>query len=211
MARFGILVLLLAPAGLAAQTPFAPLGLKVGKVPDSLYAQLPQLPKDQCCLVEDVEPDSRAARVGLRRFDVIVSLDKKTVADARSLEEQLGRLKKGQKALLSVVRAGKKIALPVDAHRTDNADANLKASAKGGEPPAVTIQFQPMDHGRLNLVLTYASAVTGKMERLAYIGQLAEIERQIQTDFREQRLPERVQDLVEVALERVRTINESQK
>jgi hypothetical protein len=210
MSRFAVLVLLLAPAGLAAQTPVAPLGLKVGKVPDSLYAQLPQLPKDQCCLVEDVESESRAARVGLRRFDIIVSLDKKTVADARSLEEQLSRLKKGQKALLSVVRAGKKIALPVDAHRTDN-DANPKAAAKGGEPPAVTIQFQPMDHGRLNLVLTYASAVTGKMERLAYIGQLAEIERQIQTDFREQRLPERVQDLVEVALERVRTINESQK
>jgi hypothetical protein len=133
------------------------------------------------------------------------------VADAKSLDEQLGRLKKGQKALLSVVRAGKKMALPVDAHRADNASADAnpaKAAAKGGEPPAVTIQFQPMDHGRLNLVLTCASAVTGKMERLAYIGQLAEIERQIQTDFREQRLPERVQDLVEVALERVRTISQ---
>ena len=121
-------------------------------------------------------------------------------------------------AAATLFRAGREMLLAFAAHRQDDGKEQLangvsapKALIKPGGPPAVTIQFQPMDNGRLNLVLSFYSDNSGKMESLAYRGALGDIEQQIHTDAREKRLPERVQDLVEVALRRVRTINQNQK
>jgi len=50
------------------------------------------------------------------------------------------------------------------------------------------------------------------MERIPYDGQLADIERMIQADAKDKRLPERVYDLVDAAIKtRVRAINQKQK
>ena len=101
------------------------------------------------------------------------------------------------------------------AQRKDNMAENTYLAPKGtfkpGGPPAVTIQLQSLENGRLNLVLTFYANNSGKMERLAYQGNLGAIEKQIQADAREKRVPDRFQDLVEVALKRVRTINQNQK
>jgi hypothetical protein len=197
------------PADLLAQTVDS-LGLKLVRVPDALQAQVPLLPKNQGILVESVAPKSLAWRGGLRRFDVIVAIDAKPVADAEALE----KLPPGQTAQLSIFRAGREMLLTFDPNRKENALQNEYLAPKGtlkpGGPPAVTIQLQPLDNGKLSLVLTFY-ADNGKMERFPYVGQLSDIERQIQKDNRDQRLPERVQDLVDVALKRVRVINQQQK
>jgi C-terminal processing protease CtpA/Prc len=216
MARPGLWsIFFLLSAGLSAQPPDPSFGLKLGKVPEILYAQVPLLPKDQGILVEAVEPHSPAWRGGLRKFDVIVSLDAKPAADAKGLDDKLQHAKAGQNVEVTLFRAGREMVLAFDAHRKEMTPENEYLTPKGfikpGGPPAVTIQLQPMDKGRLNLVLSFYSNNSGKMERLAYNGQLEDIEHQIQTDTRAQRLPERVQDLVEVALRRVRTINQNQK
>jgi hypothetical protein len=216
MARLGLWsVLLLVPSGLCAQDPDAAFGLKLGKVPEVLYAQIPQLPKNQGVLVEIVLPQSPAWRGGLRRFDIVVSLDAKPCTEPKALDENIRRLQPGLGGKVTIFRAGREMELAFDANRKENALESEYLTPKGfikpGGPPAVTIQLQPMDNGRLSLVLTFYSDNSGKMERLAYNGHLGDIERQIQTDARAKRLPDRVQDLVDVALRRVRVINQNQK
>jgi hypothetical protein len=200
---------------LFGQTPDAPWGLKLGKVPEVLYAQIPQLPKNQGVLVETVVPQSPAWRGGLRRFDVIVSLDAQPCTDPKILDEKLRRLQPGQGGNATIFRAGHEMGLAFDANRKENARESEYLTPKGlikpAGPPAVTIQLQPMENGRLSLVLTFYSDNSGKMERLAYNGRLGDIEQQIQTDARVKRLPDRVKDLVDVALKRVRVINQNQK
>jgi hypothetical protein len=206
-------VFLFVAGSLFAQTPEPSFGLKLGKVPEAVYAQVPQLPKSQGILVEAVQPNSPAWRGGLRPFDVIVSMDTKPLADYKAVDEKLHQLRPGQSAWVTLFRAGREMLLAFDAHRKEDGKEHLmpKGLIKPGGPPAVTIQFQPVDNGRLNLVLSFYSDNAGKMESLAYNGPLGDIEQQIHTDAREKRLPDRVQDLVEVALKRVRTINQNQK
>jgi hypothetical protein len=213
MVRIGTWVFFLLPAGLFAQNP--DLGLALGKVPAALYAQLPNLPPNQGILVEALTHQAPAWRGGLRPFDVIVALGAKPVTDAKSFGEQLRHLKQAQAVELQIFRAGREMVLTFDTSRKENTPESTylipKGSLKPGGPPSVTMQLQPLESGRLRLVLTFYSDNSGKMERLPYSGQLGEIERQIQKDSLERRLPERVQDLVEVALKRVRAINQSQK
>src|SRR5207253_2421691 len=93
--------LVLMGASLRAQAPEASFGLTLGSVPEALYAQMP-LPKDQGVLVEAVEPHSPAWRGGLRRFDIIMSLDAAAPRqDAKAITEQLKRVKV---AKLTIVR-----------------------------------------------------------------------------------------------------------
>ena len=214
MARSGLALVFLALAeSLFAQAPDPSLGMKLGKVPEALYAQVPQLPKNQGILVEAVQPNSPAWRGGLRSFDIIVSVDSKPLADAKTADEKLHQLKPGQSVGVTLFRAGREMVLAFDVHRKEDSNEYLtpKGLIKAGGPPAVTIQLQPMDNGRLNLVLIFYSDNSGKMEHLAYKGPLGDIEQQIHADAREKHLPDRVQDLVEVALTRVRTINQNQK
>jgi hypothetical protein len=212
MARLSFVCAGLFLAGAAnAQTAGPSLGLKLAKVPDALYAQLPDLPKNQGVLVESVKPNSPAWRGGLRPFDIIMSLDSQPLADGKAAEKKLRQAKAGQGVGLVLWRAGHATVLAFDPHRPDNALEATKGLTKPGGPPAVTIHLQPMDDGQLSLVLIYYSDKSGKLERLSYKGPLGDIERQIHTDAGAKRLPDRVQDLVEVALQRVRTINQSQK
>jgi hypothetical protein len=88
-----------------------------------------------------------------------------------------------------------------------SAEYSPKAYIKPGGPPAVSVQVQPLEKDRLSLVIHYYSDQSSKLQRFSCTGQLAEIESQVQTEAREQRIPERVWDLVQVALGRIRTLN----
>jgi hypothetical protein len=215
MARCGWWFLLLVPAHAGAQTTATPYGLKLGKVPDAVYAHVPQLPKNQGVLVEEVAPNSPAWRRGLRPFDVIVSVDAKPQADPEVVGKKLGGPKPGHSAPVTLFRAGREMVLHADGtHKDNDLDDALsvpKGIIKPGGPPAVVIQLQPLDNGQLSLRLTYYSANSGKMEHMAYTGPLGDIERQIQQHARDKRFSDSVQDLVDVALKRVRSINQSQK
>jgi hypothetical protein len=205
------LALFVLSSTLCAQTPDTSFGLKLGKVPEVLYAQVPRLPKNQGILVEAVEPNSPAWRGGLRPFDVIISLDARPSVDSRAAMDKLHALKPGQSVVLGLLRAGREMLLAFDGHRKEDVGRAPKALFKPGGPPTVTIQLQPTDNGEINLTLSYYSDNSGKMEQRAYMGPLGHIEQQIQVDAHEKRLPDRLQDLVEVALQRVRVINQHQK
>src|SRR5262245_18806517 len=68
------------PQGAAQRAPsvsktLAPVGLKVGRVPDLLYEHLrrPNLQPGQGVVVEQVGAGSPAARAGLKRHDILLS------------------------------------------------------------------------------------------------------------------------------------------
>src|SRR2546423_7683132 len=118
------LVFLAVPGSLLAQTADPSLGLKLGKVPDAVYAQVPQLPKNQGILVEAVEPNSPAWRGGLRPFDVIVSVDSKPLAGSKEADDKLDQLRSGQSAWVTLFRAGREMLLAFDAHRKEEGKEN---------------------------------------------------------------------------------------
>jgi serine protease Do len=78
-------------------------------------------------LASDVTPDSPAAKAGLARGDVIVTLDGKPVTDSRSLRMHIAESAPGTRLALGVVRDGKR----------------LEASAVLGEMPGVEQQRPP--------------------------------------------------------------------
>src|SRR5437588_484644 len=146
MFRAGLVTLLcFLPGTLWAQVPETALGLTLTRIPEVLYAQMPPLGKNQGVLVEAVEPNSPAWRGGLRRYDIIMSLNSaKTPADVNALADKLKQVKS---AKVTVLRAGREVLLSFDANRKDNAPDKdplvPKSFLKPGGPPAVTIQVQP--------------------------------------------------------------------
>lgn len=59
-------------------------------------------------LIGDVSADGPADKAGVRRGDVVVSLDGKPVKDATSFRNQVALIKPGDKARLEVLRGGRK-------------------------------------------------------------------------------------------------------
>src|SRR5437868_13840650 len=114
MFRAGVVTLLcFLPGTLWAQVPETALGLTLTRIPDVLYAQMPPLAKNQGVLVEAVEPNSPAWRGGLRRYDIIMSLDSaRSPADVAVVAEKLKRVKS---AKVTVLRAGRELTLAFDA------------------------------------------------------------------------------------------------
>ncbi|MHC4606741.1 MAG: PDZ domain-containing protein [Planctomycetota bacterium] len=86
-----------------------------GKVPDLLRAHT-QIPKGAGVLVKSVPEGSVAAKVGLKKHDVVLEVDGKTVktpADARAITP---------KSTVVLLRGGKKMALPPKAEKKKDPD-----------------------------------------------------------------------------------------
>jgi serine protease Do len=64
-------------------------------------------------VVSQVEPDSPAARAGLKTGDVITELNGKKVTDASDLQVAVGQMKPGSEVKLNVLRDGKSMTVPV--------------------------------------------------------------------------------------------------
>jgi serine protease Do len=71
------------------------------------------LDKDTGAVLTQVEPDSPGAKAGLRIGDVIVQADKQDVSDAGNLQVLIGGKRPGTRVMLTVLRDGKEISLPV--------------------------------------------------------------------------------------------------
>lgn len=84
------------------------LGVRVEKVSAVLAEQL-DLPKDSGVVIADVVADSPAAKAGLKKNDVLLTLaDKDVPTDPEAFTAMVGKLKAGEKISAVVLRKGKK-------------------------------------------------------------------------------------------------------
>jgi len=88
------------------------LGISVQEVNQAL-AQSFGLPKPTGALVNSVEPDSPAARAGLKPGDVIVQLDNDVIDHSGDLPEHVADLKPGTQSSLKIIRKGEPMTLSV--------------------------------------------------------------------------------------------------
>ena len=86
-------------------------------------------------VVSQVEPDSPAAKAGLKIGDVITELNGKTVNDAGELQVAVGQKQPGTKLDLTVMRNGKSMQVPVALEAMGARDKGTEtASAENGKP-----------------------------------------------------------------------------
>jgi serine protease Do len=86
------------------------LGVIVQDITPELKAKL-KLGTDNGALVSDVVSDGPAGKAGVRRGDVIVSFDGKTVRSSRELPLIVAAAPIGKKAIIEIMRMGKKMML----------------------------------------------------------------------------------------------------
>ncbi|KWR87632.1 DegQ family serine endoprotease [Cupriavidus sp. IDO] len=88
------------------------LGIGVQEVNQAL-AQSFGLPKPAGALVNSVEPDSPAAKAGLKPGDVIVQLDNDVIDHSGDLPEHVADLKPGTQSAIKIIRKGQPMTLTV--------------------------------------------------------------------------------------------------
>jgi len=193
-----------AAALLAQQRDEAALGLKCATVPESLYAHLPTLQPGQGLLVETIKPNSRAAELGLKPFDIVLAVGTTPVKTSDELRGKLVALPPGESEVLQIIRGGKPFALTVASAATANNYSPPKSLFKPGGPPAVSVEHKTLPDGTLDVNLYYLNSAN-KMERRALQGSVQQIERQV-TELADQgQMSESVHDLVSLAIKRLRT------
>jgi serine protease Do len=82
----------------------------VGEIPEVLRVHL-RLEEGEGVLVEQVVPGSLAGRMGLRRHDVIRTLNDVKVDSAADIIAQLARLPDGGQITLKIIRRGEPMTL----------------------------------------------------------------------------------------------------
>ena len=88
------------------------LGVSIQPLTSELAKAL-KLEENKGALVSDVTPTSPAAKAGIQRGDLIVSFNKKTVEDARTLSAMVADTPVGQEVPITVLRNGAKHQLSV--------------------------------------------------------------------------------------------------
>ena len=96
------------------------LGVTIQNVTADIAASL-NLPNMGGALVSGVEPDSAAARAGLRQGDVIVAVDGEKLADNNALRNRIAGTKPGSKVAVEILRDGRSQTLyaTLDAQKSD--------------------------------------------------------------------------------------------
>ena len=78
------------------------------------------LARDHGVVISDVEPESPADSAGLRRGDVLVSLDAKAIGSTSQLENRIFRRQAGEKVQLAILRGKQELAFSLSVReRTD--------------------------------------------------------------------------------------------
>lgn len=211
-----LMLALLLPAALSAQHPLpAPatpsptailLGTRLGPVPDLLYSHLPTLPQGRGVLVEDIVDEQAANRLRLRRHDIVLTHDGQPVRDANHLARLWQTTSKSPTVQLGVVRAGRLLTLAVPADVFAPLVNIPKGTLKPGHQPTLNVEAQPLGAGKLQVTLTYY-CTNGKLKTVNCSGSLAEIETEVKQLSAQNRFPPPVQELVDVAVKRLKTLN----
>lgn len=129
------------------------LGVQVQPVTAAIADSM-GLKKAEGALVDQPEPDSPAAKAGIKPGDIITAVNGTPVKDARALAQQIARATPGSSAKLSVIRDGK----------TDNIEVTLATMPKqqqeaNAQPPQQ--QEEPSSQQHLGMSLAPAQDVEG--------------------------------------------------
>jgi S1-C subfamily serine protease len=82
------------------------LGIAIQPVTPDNAAKL-NLPEPRGVLVDDVTPNSAAARAGLRPGDVIIAFNGQPISDGNSLRNQVAATRPGKEVGLTLLREGR--------------------------------------------------------------------------------------------------------
>lgn len=123
------------------------LGVMVQPI-DADLAKSFGLDRPRGALVAEVQPDSPAARAGLKSGDVILSFDGQAIDDTAQLPARVGATPVGKKVDVEVLREGKEKTLAVTILALS--EDRTQVSAGPGEPQAgpLGLQLQPLDAAR---------------------------------------------------------------
>jgi hypothetical protein len=106
------------------------LGVMVSRATPAMQAQL-KLPKDQGLLVESVQPESPAAKAGIRPFDLLLKANDTPLNDLHDLMKLINKVKEG-KLTLELLRSGKHetVAATLAKRPADELDKGLSPEAR---------------------------------------------------------------------------------
>lgn len=113
--------------------------LEVGSVPRGLLGLRPRnldrdfaeafgLENTQGALVDDVIADSPAERAGVRHGDVIVAVDNRPINSAEQLRLTISQTPPGTEVVLTLIRNGERMELPVVLASLDGMTASVEPS-----------------------------------------------------------------------------------
>jgi hypothetical protein len=187
-------------------------GVKVGKVPPAVYAQLPKLPEGKGILLLEVAPGSFAAQAGLKQYDVLLTLGHKALKSSDTVSTCVTLPLSTKSVPVVLFRAGREITLhiaPVRLLEVSDPGAP-KAMLKPGGPPTVSVDAKPLQGNQLKVTFTFF-ANGSKLERVNCSGSVDEIKKQVKDLGQQKRIPQQVEDLADVVLERLRVLNSQPK
>jgi serine protease Do len=130
------------------------IGVQIQPVTDDMADSL-GLSKAEGALVAEPQDGSPAVKAGIKAGDVIVSVDGKTVKDARDLAKRIGAMAPGSSIKLEIVRNGKPQTFNLTLGELPK--EQRQARAKGGEEREQSGTELP----RLGLTLAPAGGVAG--------------------------------------------------
>jgi membrane-associated protease RseP (regulator of RpoE activity) len=93
------------------------IGISVGTLSDALRSHL-DVPKDRGVIAGDVQPDSPAAKAGIKPNDILLTVDQKPVREAADLVERIQEIK-DKAAAVELLRGGKTMTVEVTPERRD--------------------------------------------------------------------------------------------
>src|SRR5437762_7922457 len=82
------------------------LGVLFAPVPDIVYDQLPQLPRERGAVVSHLLPDSPAVKAGLRRNDILLQYGDEKVRDCEHVARLIRDDRPDHKVHLTYLRGG---------------------------------------------------------------------------------------------------------
>jgi serine protease Do len=188
------------------------LGVLFSKVPQALYDQLPQLPRDQGVLVTHILPDSPAARADIRRHDILLQYGPDKIRDCEDLVRMIQADKPERRLKLVFLRAGKEMSVEVTLGlgpmlKIAKATAEVpRGVAKNGGAAPISISAVPLDEGKMRVVIEYYVEGTGRLRTVKCEGLPADIDGQVQKE-----LPARERNLVQYALKRISNYSKTPK
>jgi hypothetical protein len=196
----------------SAAKPITSGKLRLLAVPEYLYehVQGSGLKPGWGALVTEVRPDPNTQAV-LKKHDILVKFAGQDVRNAAHFQSLLESHPDDRPAAVVVVRQGKPVTLHVNLTPMTAYNSTLPTSPQGhikpGGPPAVSVEALPLSNDKMKVTFVFYSEGKGKLDRVTCEGSLDQIRAEVLDLNRQNRIPNGVQDLVGVAIDRIKLLN----